>query len=96
MAEGYINLFINEHEGTNRPHYRALFKIDGVEHEAAFWPAKEGKKGFSGKYKPKVAKEVESNVTQADADKVWADAEKLLQPKPVPVAEILPDEKIPF
>ncbi len=53
MAEGYINLFLNEHEGTNKPHYKMLFKIDGVDHEAALWPAKEGKKGFSGKYKPK-------------------------------------------
>lgn len=53
MSEGYINLFLNEHEGTNRPHYKGYIKIEGVEHEFALWPAKEGKKGFTGKYKPK-------------------------------------------
>lgn len=51
--EFYINLFPNEHEGTNKPHFKALFKIDGVDHECAFWPAKEGKKGYVGKAKLK-------------------------------------------
>ena len=55
MVEFYINLFEQEdYAGTNRPHYKALFKIDGVEHEYAFWPNKDGKKGLSGKAKPKV------------------------------------------
>ena len=54
MAEGYINLFEQEDfAGTNRPHYKGYLKIDGVDHEFALWPAKDGKKGFSGKYKPK-------------------------------------------
>lgn len=57
MSEGYVNLFINEHEGTNRPHYKGYLKIDGVEHEFALWPNKEGKYGYSGKYKPKQPKE---------------------------------------
>lgn len=61
MAEGYVNLFLNEHEGTNRPHYKGYFKIDGVDHEFALWPVKEGKKGFSGKYKPKQAGPEQSN-----------------------------------
>lgn len=51
--EGYINLFLNEHEGTNRPHYKGYLKIDGVDHEFALWPAKDRKKGFTGKYKLK-------------------------------------------
>lgn len=79
--EGYINLFLNEHENTNRPHYKLLFKIDGVEHEAALWPNKEGKVGFSGKYKPKQPKEPVSDVTQADADKAWDQAKKMFEPK---------------
>ena len=55
MAEFYINLFEQQdYAGTNRPHFKALFKIDGVEHECAFWPNKDGKKGLSGKAKPKV------------------------------------------
>ena len=53
MSEGYVNLFQNEHEGTNRPHYKGYIKIDGVDHEFALWPNKDGKKGYSGKYKPK-------------------------------------------
>jgi hypothetical protein len=51
--EGYVNLFSNEHEGTNKPHFKGFIKIDGIEHEFALWPNKDGKKGFSGKYKPK-------------------------------------------
>ncbi len=98
MAEGYVNLFLNEHEGTNKPHYKGYFKIDGVDHEFALWPAKEGKKGYSGKYKPKVPKEVDSNVTQADADKAWADADKKLQPAKTvePQSNFEPDSEIPF
>jgi hypothetical protein len=54
MTEGYVNLFIQEdYAGTNRPHYKGFMKIDGVDHEFALWPNREGKKGFSGKYKPK-------------------------------------------
>lgn len=55
MAEFYINLFEQEdYAGTNRPHFKALFKIDGVEHECAFWPNKDGKKVLSGRAKPKL------------------------------------------
>lgn len=55
MSEFYINLFAQEdYAGTNRPHFRATLKIDGVDHECALWPNKDGKKGFSGKAKPKV------------------------------------------
>ena len=54
MAEGYLNLFVQEdYAGTNRPHYKGFFKIDGIDHEFALWPNREGKKGFSGKFKPK-------------------------------------------
>lgn len=54
MVEFYINLFEQEdYVGTNRPHYKVLFKLDGIEHECAFWPAKEGKKGYVGKAKPR-------------------------------------------
>jgi len=102
MAEGYVNLFINDYhkDGDNKPHYKGFLKIDGVEHEFALWPAKEGKKGFSGKYKPKQPKESESNVTQSDADKAWAQAAATLAPKPevsviTPVNAPLNDE-IPF
>lgn len=98
MAEGYINLFINEHEGTNKPHYKGLFKIDGIDHEFALWPAREGKKGFSGKYKPKLPKETVSNVTQADANKAWDEAKSKLQPaQPEQLqARFEPDSEIPF
>ncbi len=73
MAEFYINLFEQQdYAGTNKPHYKALFKIDGVEHECAFWPNKDGKKGLSGKAKPKVpyAKPQESTATGAIVDEV--------------------------
>lgn len=95
--EGYVNLFINDHEGTNKPHYKGYFKIDGVDHEFALWPAKEGKKGFSGKYKPKTPKEESSNTTQADVDKAWEMAEKSVRKtefhQPAPFE---PDSDIPF
>ncbi len=58
MSEGYITLFDNTPAEGNRPHYKGYLKIDGVEHEFALWPAKDGKKGFSGKYKPREAREV--------------------------------------
>lgn len=99
MAEDWVNLLINEYhkEGDNKPHYRGFLKIDGIEHEFALWP-KEGKKGFSGKYKPKVPKESESNVTQADADRVWEEAAKTMTPKKETVETgALPlDDEIPF
>lgn len=55
MSEFWINLFHNEKKEGNRPHFKALFKIEGVDYECSFWPAKEGKKGYSGKAKPKEA-----------------------------------------
>ncbi len=76
--EGYVNLFVQDNTENNRPHYKGFMKIDGIDHEFALWPAKDGKKGFSGKYKPK---EPVSNVTQADADKVWDDAKATMQSK---------------
>lgn len=97
--EGYMNLFLNEHEGTNRPHYKLIFKIDGVDHEAALWPAKEGKKGFTGKYKPKQPKEEDSNVTQADAQEAWDKAKTALTPKEAAVVKstvVSDDQDIPF
>lgn len=57
MSEGYINLFKNDDTSGNRPHYKLTFKLDGVWHEAALWPAKDGKKGFSGKFKPQEKRE---------------------------------------
>lgn len=50
--EGWINLYKNDDTSGNRPHYKVTFKIDDVWHEAVLWPAKDGKKGFSGKFKP--------------------------------------------
>jgi hypothetical protein len=88
MAEGYINLFVqDDYAGTNRPHYKGFLKIDGVEHEFALWPAREGKKGFSGKYKPKQAKPVETEATGA----IVEEAQKVF-----PGASVLPDDEIGF
>ncbi len=71
MAEFYINLFEQEdYAGTNRPHYKALFKIDGVEHECAFWPNKDGKKGFSGKAKLKQVKEKPAETVAQPEEKI--------------------------
>ena len=64
MSEGYITLFDNTPAEGNRPHYKGYLKIDGVEHEFALWPAKEGKRGFSGKYKPKEAREAQPEAKQ--------------------------------
>lgn len=96
--EGYINLFDNNYsEGSNRPHFKGFLKIDGIEHEFALWPNREGKSGYSGKYKPKQPKEPVSNVTQSDADKVWEQAQQALQPKKESVAiNTLLDDEIPF
>lgn len=64
MSEGYVSLFANEDTGGNKPHFKGYIKIEGVEHEFALWPAKEGKKGFNGKYKPKTAKEARQEIKQ--------------------------------
>lgn len=61
MSEGYINLFQNTDISGKKPHFKGYIKIDGVDHEFALWPAKDGKKGFSGKYKPKQEKPVSSS-----------------------------------
>ncbi len=68
MAEGYVNLFENDWAGTNRPHFKGYIKIDGVDHEFALWPQKDGKKGYTGKYKPKQQKE--TSATGAIVDEV--------------------------
>jgi len=65
--EGYVNLFDNRPVEGNKPLFKGYFKIDGVEHEFALWAAKEGKKGFSGKYKPKEAKQTLHNEAKANA-----------------------------
>lgn len=99
MAEGCVNLFENDHDNTNRPHFKGYLKIDGVDHEFALWPNKDGKKGFSGKYKPKQAKEVDSNVTQADADLAWEEAKKKLESKTKAATQPIGEEftdSIPF
>ncbi len=89
MAEFYINLFEQEdYAGTNRPHYKAIFKLDDVEHECSFWPNKDGKKGFSGKAKVKVpyAKPQETEATGAiveEAKKVFPGA-KRVDEEPIP------------
>ena len=65
--EGYVNLFDNRPVEGNKPAFKGYFKIDGVEHEFALWAAKDGKKGFSGKYKPKEAKQTPHNEAKANA-----------------------------
>ena len=59
MPTGYVTLFVNQPDG-NKPHFKGYIKIDGVDHEFALWPAKDGKKGFTGKYAPKQDKPVKS------------------------------------
>jgi hypothetical protein len=99
--EGYINLFINDYksDGDNKPNFKGYLKIDGVDHEFALWPNREGKQGYSGKYKPKNTPEPVSNVTQADADKAWEEA-KMKMTSPSVATNIkpsdLPDDDIPF
>jgi len=72
MAEGWINLFVNAQNAGNKPHYSGYLKIDGVDHEFALWPAKEGKKGFTGKYKPRQTKQSkpEKSATDEAYDKI--------------------------
>lgn len=96
--EGYINLFLNEHEGTNRPHYKLLFKIDGVDHEAALWPQKDGKKGFTGKYKLKQEPTGDPSATQAYVQKSWDAAQAALTPKKetIETGAMPEEEKTPF
>jgi hypothetical protein len=66
--EGFIDLYQNDDTSGNRPHFRGFLKIDGVKHEFALWPAKEGRKGYSGKYKPHTERQapVEKPVTIDD------------------------------
>jgi hypothetical protein len=66
--EGYVNLFDNRPVEGNKPAFRGYFKIDGVEHEFALWAAKEGKKGFSGKYKPKETRQEQTPHNEAKAN----------------------------
>lgn len=86
--EGYLNLYENEDRSGNRPHFKATFKIGEVWHEAALWPAREGKKGFSGKYKAQ-GKAV-SKETQAELEKLYQ------EPTPPTVTSTLLDDEIPF
>lgn len=53
MSEGFVNLFMCDDTSGNKPTFKGYMKIEGIDHEFALWPAKNGKKGFSGKYKPK-------------------------------------------
>jgi hypothetical protein len=90
MAEFYINLFEQEdYAGTNRPHFKARFKLDDIEYECPFWPNKDGKKGLSGKAKPKVpyVKPQETVATGAIIEEAQ---------KQFPGAEVLPNDEIPF
>lgn len=66
--EGFVNLFENEDKSGKKPHFKGYIKIDGIEHEFALWPAKEGKKGYTGKYKPKTAKPMEAAAPQAPVE----------------------------
>lgn len=86
MSEGYVNLFANEHEGTNRPHFKGYIKIEGVDHEFALWPNKDGKKGYSGKYKPKQEPShgLEQNYAPSEPRRETVET------------GALPEEKIPF
>jgi hypothetical protein len=85
MAEFFINLFDNRPAEGKRPHFTILCRIDGVEHECALWPAKDGKKGFSGKLKPKEARVSQHSEAKANA------------PAPAPVSAVLyDDQSIPF
>jgi hypothetical protein len=79
--EGKINFFANEHEGTTRPHYKGYLEIEvdgvGVVHEFAVWPAKTGN-GWSGRYKPKQSKPVETVSTGAlPTDDIVKEAKKI-------------------
>jgi hypothetical protein len=84
--EFFINLFDNRPAEGKRPHFTILCRIDGVEHECALWPAKDGKKGFSGKLKPKEARVSQHSEAKANA----------YQPEPAPSAGALLDDEIPF
>ncbi len=83
--EFYINLYEQNDKSGNRPHYRALMRIDGVQHECAFWPNKDGKAGFSGKTKVKEAKE------QTPHNEAKANAYQ-----PQPASELMDDDSPPF
>ena len=76
--EGYVNLFDNRPVEGNKPAFKGYFKIDGVEHEFALWAAKEGKKGFSGKYKPKEDRQEQPPHNEAKANTYQPSAGALL------------------
>lgn len=64
--EGFIDLYESTDKTGNKPHYRGFLKINGEKHEFALWPAKEGRKGFSGKYKPHVEREKTEETAQPE------------------------------
>ena len=73
--EMWLNLFEQDDKTGKKPHFKILCRdAEGVEHEAAFWPAKEGKKGYSGKLMPKEAynptphNEAKANAFQPEHD----------------------------
>jgi len=78
--EFYINLFQQEDTSNNRPHFRALMTIDGVKHECAIWPNKDGKQGYSGKVKVKEEYTPRPNAAEALA----AEAKKVFEGDEVP------------
>lgn len=84
MPEFFINLFDNRPADGKRPHFNILCRIDGVEHECALWPAKDGKKGFSGKMKPKGARVSQHSEAKANAYQTE------------PTAGTMLDDEIPF
>lgn len=98
----YINLFKQEEvEGTNRPHYKAVFKHEEKEYEVAFWPNKEGKKGYSGKVKPKqvyahgvgYVEDKEGAAILSEAAKQFPDATVQVQQA---AKSVVDDDEIPF
>ena len=71
MSEGFVNLFMCDDTSGNKPTFRGNLKIEGVYHEFALWPAKNGKKGFSGKYKPKTQRQ-ESTSNESVPENRWS------------------------
>lgn len=82
MSEGKINFYQCDDTSGNKPHYRGYVEIDGVVHELAVWPAKNGK-GFSGQYRPKG----ERGAVNAQAASPQA---------ATPVSDVVDDDLIPF
>jgi hypothetical protein len=62
-----INVYMVNNPKERAPHIKGFITINGVVHEVALWPAKNGKDGsYSGNFKPKQDTPTPHNQSKSD------------------------------